>query len=44
MIALVSGSILTVGLLSLYNPNAAAVVLDIGNTFSIIASVSIISI
>jgi hypothetical protein len=44
MITLVSSSILTVGLLGIYAPKAADIVLDIGNTISIIAAISIVSI
>ena len=44
MILFVSISIVTVGLLSLYKPAAASVILDIGNTVSIIVSVSVLAI
>ncbi len=39
-----SGSILTVGLLSLYEPFAAGIILDIGNTVTIIFAVSVLAI
>lgn len=44
MIAFISGSVLTVGLLGFYKPNVAAIIMDIGNTAAIIASVSILAI
>ena len=44
MILFISGSILTVGLFSLYKPAVASVILDIGNTVTIIVSVSVLAI
>jgi hypothetical protein len=44
MIGFISGSIVTVGLLSLYRPSVAQIVLDIGNTVAILISISVLAI